>query len=38
MLAATLWAGLFGVLSNAVLVAAERRLFRWHRVRSGSPR
>ncbi|MFC0863057.1 ABC transporter permease [Sphaerimonospora cavernae] len=38
MLAATLWAGLFGVLSNAVLVAAERRLFRWHHARSEAAR
>ncbi|GIH73470.1 ABC transporter permease [Sphaerimonospora thailandensis] len=38
MLAATLWAGLFGVLSNAVLVAVERRLFRWHHARSEAAR
>ncbi|WP_226898829.1 ABC transporter permease [Nonomuraea phyllanthi] len=35
ILAAVLWVGLFGVLVNAVLVAAERRAFRWHHARMG---
>lgn len=38
MLGAALWAGLFGVLSNTALVAVERRLFRWHDVRTGAAR
>ncbi|NJP30185.1 ABC transporter permease [Microbispora sp. SCL1-1] len=38
MLGAALWAGLFGVLSNTALVAVERRLFRWHAVRTGAAR
>ncbi|SDG57589.1 NitT/TauT family transport system permease protein [Sinosporangium album] len=36
VIAAALWAGTAGVLSNTALVAAERRLFRWHHVRSGA--
>ncbi|MEV0237034.1 ABC transporter permease subunit [Nonomuraea sp. NPDC050786] len=35
ILATALWVGLFGVLVNAVLVAAERRAFRWHHARLG---
>ncbi|GII91417.1 ABC transporter permease [Sinosporangium siamense] len=35
MLAAVLWAGLGGMACNAALVAAERRVFRWHHLRSG---
>ncbi|MBO2454499.1 ABC transporter permease [Actinomadura barringtoniae] len=31
MLAATAWAGALGLLANALLAAAERRLFRWHK-------
>ncbi|MEV0969618.1 ABC transporter permease [Microtetraspora glauca] len=38
MLAATLWAGLFGVVADSVMVALERRLFRWHHVRTGGAR
>ncbi|WP_433415118.1 ABC transporter permease [Microtetraspora malaysiensis] len=38
MLAATLWAGLFGLVADAVMVAVERRLFRWHHVRTGGAR
>ncbi|MFF4616833.1 ABC transporter permease [Nonomuraea jabiensis] len=36
MMAATFWAGLFGVLANMVLLAGERRLFRWHHARTGA--
>ncbi|WP_101786031.1 ABC transporter permease [Nonomuraea indica] len=36
IMAATLWAGVFGVLANLALLAGERRLFRWHRVRAGA--
>ncbi|MEV4114886.1 ABC transporter permease [Nonomuraea sp. NPDC049695] len=35
MLAATFWAGIIGVIANVVLLAGERRLFHWHRVRTG---
>ncbi|MEV4888834.1 ABC transporter permease subunit [Nonomuraea sp. NPDC055795] len=35
MLAATLWAGAAGLLANTLLVAGERRLFRWHEARRG---
>ncbi|MEV4012837.1 ABC transporter permease [Nonomuraea angiospora] len=35
ILAAVFWVGLFGVLVNALLVAAERRAFRWHHARLG---
>jgi NitT/TauT family transport system permease protein len=33
MIAATVWAGLFGVLVNQAFVAAERKVFRWHHAR-----
>ncbi|MCK2221542.1 ABC transporter permease [Actinomadura sp. ATCC 31491] len=36
MMAATVWAGLFGVAANLVLLAGERRLFHWHRMRTGA--
>ncbi|MEW9556536.1 ABC transporter permease [Nonomuraea sp. NPDC050783] len=36
MMAATVWAGLFGVVANLVLLAGERRLFQWHRMRTGA--
>ncbi|MFI9588712.1 ABC transporter permease [Nonomuraea sp. NPDC052265] len=36
IMAATFWAGAFGVFANLVLLAGERRLFRWHRVRMGA--
>ena len=36
IMAATFWAGVFGLLANVALQAAERRLFRWHRVRTGA--
>ncbi|MFI7638171.1 ABC transporter permease [Nonomuraea sp. NPDC049400] len=36
MMAATFWAGVFGVLANVVLLAGERRLFRWHHARTGA--
>ncbi|MFC5831747.1 ABC transporter permease [Nonomuraea insulae] len=34
MMAATFWAGLLGVAANLALLAGERRLFHWHRVRT----
>ncbi|MGW6499202.1 ABC transporter permease [Nonomuraea angiospora] len=36
MMAATFWAGLFGVIANMALLAGERRLFRWHHARTGA--
>ncbi|MFC4009073.1 ABC transporter permease [Nonomuraea purpurea] len=36
VMAATLWAGMFGLLANASLRAAERRLFTWHQMRTGA--
>ncbi|WP_245769113.1 ABC transporter permease [Streptomyces indicus] len=33
MLAGALWAGVLGLLANGLLVAAERRIFRWRAVR-----
>ncbi|TMR90266.1 ABC transporter permease [Nonomuraea basaltis] len=36
MMAATFWAGIFGVIANLVLQAGERRLFHWHRMRTGA--
>ncbi|SDJ65822.1 ABC transporter permease [Nonomuraea jiangxiensis] len=36
MMAATCWAGVLGVVANLGLLAAERRLFRWHHVRVGA--
>ncbi|MGW4964102.1 ABC transporter permease [Nonomuraea sp. NPDC004186] len=36
VMAATLWAGMFGLLANASLRAAERRLFGWHLARTGA--
>ncbi|MDA0635396.1 ABC transporter permease [Nonomuraea sp. MCN248] len=38
IMAAALWAGIFGVLANVVLQLAERRLFRWHWLRTGGAR
>jgi len=35
ILAGVFWVGLFGVVVNALLVAAERRLFRWQHVQLG---
>ncbi|WP_214326205.1 ABC transporter permease [Nonomuraea sediminis] len=35
ILAATFWAGAIGLIANAVLLAGERRLFRWHKIRTG---
>jgi NitT/TauT family transport system permease protein len=32
MIASILWVGMLGLIINALLVAAERRLFRWHHV------
>ncbi|MET7332938.1 ABC transporter permease [Nonomuraea sp. NPDC005650] len=36
MMAATFWAGLFGVIANLALLAGERRLFHWHHARTGA--
>jgi NitT/TauT family transport system permease protein len=36
IMAATFWAGAFGLLANLALQAAERRLFHWRRVRTGA--
>jgi NitT/TauT family transport system permease protein len=36
MMAATLWAGVLGLLVNMLLLTGERRLFRWHQVRTGA--
>jgi NitT/TauT family transport system permease protein len=36
MVAAAIWSGIIGLAINAVCVAAERRAFRWHHVRSGT--
>ncbi|MEV7809086.1 ABC transporter permease subunit [Microbispora sp. NPDC088329] len=35
MLAAAVWAGILGMVVNALLVRAERSLFRWHLARAG---
>jgi NitT/TauT family transport system permease protein len=34
LLAGAIWAGLLGLAINAILVAAERRAFRWHAART----
>jgi NitT/TauT family transport system permease protein len=36
IMAATFWAGAFGLIANLIFLAAERRLFRWHRMRTGA--
>lgn len=36
MMAATFWAGILGVIANLVLLAGERRMFHWHRMRTGA--
>ncbi|MFG1698792.1 ABC transporter permease [Nonomuraea sp. NPDC049309] len=36
MWAATVWAGVLGALANVLLRAGERRLFRWHTMRTGA--
>ncbi|MEO3858946.1 ABC transporter permease [Acrocarpospora sp. B8E8] len=33
MIAATAWVGVFGIAVNSLLVAAEKRVFRWHHSR-----
>ncbi|MFC4013079.1 ABC transporter permease [Nonomuraea purpurea] len=38
ILAGVFWVGLFGVAVNALLVAVERRAFRWHHARLGETR
>ena len=35
VLAATVWAGVIGLAANLLFTAGERRLFRWHRTRTG---
>jgi len=35
-IAATVWAGMLGLLTNAAFVAAERRIFHWHTTRVGA--
>ncbi len=35
IIAATVWAGILGVVTNTLLIGAERRLFRWHTARAG---
>ncbi|MEV0378901.1 ABC transporter permease [Nonomuraea sp. NPDC050643] len=35
MMAATCWASVLGVAANLALLAGERRLFHWHRMRTG---
>ncbi|MEV0825636.1 ABC transporter permease [Nonomuraea rubra] len=35
ILAGVFWVGVFGVVVNALLVAAERRAFRWHHAQRG---
>ena len=35
VLACTFWAGVLGLVLNAVFVAAERRVFAWHHARTG---
>lgn len=34
--AATVWAGVLGLVTNLVFVGAERRLFRWHAAKLGA--
>ncbi|GGT06286.1 nitrate ABC transporter permease [Planobispora rosea] len=34
VLAATMWAGILGIVTNILFVTAEKRLFRWHTARS----
>ncbi|GLW07068.1 nitrate ABC transporter permease [Microtetraspora sp. NBRC 13810] len=38
MIAAIVWTGVIGVLVNAVLAGTERRLFRWHHLRTAGER
>ncbi len=35
ILAATLWAGLLGLVANALLVRVQRQAFRWHTAKAG---
>ncbi|MFD0886025.1 ABC transporter permease [Streptosporangium algeriense] len=35
IIAATVWAGILGVVTNSLFIGAERRLFRWHTARAG---
>jgi NitT/TauT family transport system permease protein len=35
ILAATVWAGILGLVLDLLLVTAQRRLLRWHHVRLG---
>ncbi|NUW47058.1 ABC transporter permease [Nonomuraea rhodomycinica] len=36
IVAATVWAGLLGLLTNGAFVWAERRIFRWHTTKTGA--
>lgn len=36
VLAATVWAGVLGLVINSVLMRVERRLFRWHQAHGGA--
>jgi NitT/TauT family transport system permease protein len=38
MIAATIWAGVLGLVINALFTGAERRLFRWHHALATDPR
>ncbi|GIH90212.1 ABC transporter permease [Planobispora siamensis] len=38
IIAATIWAGIIGVVSNSLFTLAERRLFHWHLARTGGTR
>ncbi|WP_307845251.1 ABC transporter permease subunit [Planomonospora sp. ID67723] len=38
ILAATVWAGMLGIVTNSLFIGAERRLFRWHTARAEGAR
>ncbi|MFC4057561.1 ABC transporter permease [Planomonospora corallina] len=38
ILAATVWAGVLGIVTNSLFIGAERRLFRWHTARAEGAR
>ncbi|MEV8632826.1 ABC transporter permease subunit [Streptosporangium sp. NPDC051023] len=38
IIAATMWAGILGVVTNSLFIGTERRLFRWHAARAGVTR
>ena len=37
ILAATVWAGILGLVLDLLLTGAQRRLLRWHHARLGEP-